>query len=127
MDSGSAEPPPPRFHFLDIFKLPVLHPFLVILVLMFVLQVDSYDDDDGDDDDGLPRHPCTYFHPPVLRPGRHHLLHCPDIQGRYVFISIIFVDFQMFNVDQRFSFSSTTLFRTLVVSLRQRIVLLSLG
>ena len=82
MDSGSAEPPPPRFHFLDIFKLPVLHPFLVILVLMFVLQVDSYDDDDGDDDDGLPRHPCTYFHPPVLRPGRHHLLHCPDIQGR---------------------------------------------
>ena len=83
MDSGSAEPPPPRFHFLDIFKLPVLHPFLVILVLMFVLQVNFHDDgDDGDDvDDGLPRHPCTHVCPPVLRPGRHHILHCPDIQG----------------------------------------------
>ena len=44
MDSGSAEPPPPRFRFLDIFKLPVLHPFLVILVLMFVLQVNFHDD-----------------------------------------------------------------------------------
>ena len=66
MDSGSAEPPPPRFHFLDIFKLPVLHPFLVILVLMFVLQVNFQDDHNGGDDvdDGLPRHPCTHVRPP---------------------------------------------------------------
>ena len=37
MDSGSSEPPR-HFRFLDIFKIPVLHPFLVILVLMFILQ-----------------------------------------------------------------------------------------
>merc|ERR1719400_413207 len=38
MDSGSSEPPPQHFRFCDIFKIRVLHPFLVILVLMFILQ-----------------------------------------------------------------------------------------
>ena len=37
MDSGSSEPPQ-HFRFCDIFKIRVLHPFLVILVLMFILQ-----------------------------------------------------------------------------------------
>ena len=37
MDSGSSDPLQ-HFRFCDIFKIRVLHPFLVILVLMFVLQ-----------------------------------------------------------------------------------------
>ena len=123
MDSGSAEPAPPRFHFLDIFKLPVLHPFLVILVLMFVLQVD------------IMMMMMVFL---VILVLIFILKFCGQGAITFytvrifkvvldVFISIIFVVVQMFNADQRFSFSSTTLFRTLVVSLRQRIVLLSLG
>ena len=46
----------------------------------------------------FPRHPRPHVHPSVLWPGRHHLLHCANIQGwhdkeeSYLFAIIIFQD-----------------------------------